>query len=243
MEITFNPSIPLPIIIPNKDTTFVDKIGIPVIVPEGYTTVYYTVDGSEPFIGATCLFSSDTFSYTTDSSITLRAITGKKLNVLEWEKGEEMQVKFQRIAPTPMSNVWGNYLVDTLYLIQNGEFAFLDSVGIIIHHSNLNDFIFYTTDGTVPDSSSFLYTGPFKIYKTSTIKTIAFGRNSIPSEVSEREYLITHSVGINKVMPSIKSKTINSNEFSYSVNGKKLRSLKQKAKAVYIKPKKKIVKY
>lgn len=241
LEVTFNPSIPQPIILPSKDTTFVNEISISVIVPEGYTTVFYTVDGSEPDVGPAFLFSIDTSTYSMDSSITLRAITGKKINSLEWEKGRETVVKFQRIAPTPWSDHFGDFILDESYIKQNGKNAYFDSLEVIIFSINKNDYIYFTTDGTTPDSNSTLYTEPFKIYKTSNIKVRAYRHNSIPSDISEREYIITSSVGIKKVIPNLKNKEVSLIRESYSINGKKLKSLDKKASAIYLRPNNKIM--
>lgn len=44
---------------------------------------------------------------------------------------------------------------------------------------------YYTTDGTTPDAKSLLYTTPFTISETTTVKTISYLPDMTPSEVSE----------------------------------------------------------
>lgn len=49
--------------------------------------------------------------------------------------------------------------------------------------------IYYTTDGTTPDSSKELYDGPIKVNKTLTIKAIAYSINAIKSPVLSKKYI------------------------------------------------------
>ena len=42
-----------------------------------------------------------------------------------------------------------------------------------------NALLYYTTDGSRPDNSSNLYTGPFNISSTSVVKAVAYSTNSL----------------------------------------------------------------
>lgn len=57
---------------------------------------------------------------------------------------------------------------------------------------NANASIYYTTDGTVPTDSSTLYTGPFQVATTSTIKAIAMLENYANSDVTTLDVTITY---------------------------------------------------
>ena len=63
-----------------------------------------------------------------------------------------------------------------------------------------NALLYYTTDGSRPDNSSNLYTGPFNISSTSVVKAVAYSTNSLvpPSFIDYHTFFIndTHTVPI-----------------------------------------------
>src|SRR5204863_1995390 len=54
--------------------------------------------------------------------------------------------------------------------------------------------IFYTTDGTIPSTASTLYTAPFTISSTSTVKAVAVGSGLVASTVSSETYTLINQV-------------------------------------------------
>jgi hypothetical protein len=68
------------------------------------------------------------------------------------------------------------------------------SLQITITDSTPNAQIFYTTDGTAPSTASTLYTGPFTISSTQTIKAVAVGNGLVASTVSSETYTLVNQV-------------------------------------------------
>jgi uncharacterized repeat protein (TIGR03806 family) len=51
--------------------------------------------------------------------------------------------------------------------------AFSQSISVTLQHPDTNVVLFYTTDGTVPTTNSFLYSGPFLLTNSTSLATIA----------------------------------------------------------------------
>jgi Chitobiase/beta-hexosaminidase C-terminal domain/Legume lectin domain len=71
---------------------------------------------------------------------------------------------------------------------------FHPSITVTITDSTPNAQIFYTTDGSTPSTSSTLYTAPFTISTTATVKAIATGTNILASTVSSQTYTLITQV-------------------------------------------------
>jgi Chitobiase/beta-hexosaminidase C-terminal domain/Legume lectin domain/Fn3 associated len=71
---------------------------------------------------------------------------------------------------------------------------FHPSIQITITDSTPNAKIFYTTDGTTPSTASTLYTAPFTISTSSTVKAIAAGSGLLASTVSSETYTLINQV-------------------------------------------------
>src|SRR6266481_4401941 len=54
--------------------------------------------------------------------------------------------------------------------------------------------IFYTTDGTTPSTASSVYTGPFTLSSTATVKAVAAGSGLVASTVSSETYTLINQV-------------------------------------------------
>lgn len=54
--------------------------------------------------------------------------------------------------------------------------------------------VYYSLDGSDPNSQSILYTGPFQISDTSVVRAIAFQAGCDPSPISARSFLTTDSI-------------------------------------------------
>ena len=65
-----------------------------------------------------------------------------------------------------------------------------DSVTVSIKAGE-GSYIYYTLDGTDPTWNSQLYSEPFKLYETTTVKAIAYDDEGNPSQVTEAVYTIT----------------------------------------------------
>jgi len=71
---------------------------------------------------------------------------------------------------------------------------FHNSLQISMTDSTPGAQIFYTTDGTTPSTASSLYTGPFAISKTQTIKAMAAGSGLLASGVDSETYTLVNQV-------------------------------------------------
>jgi hypothetical protein len=60
-----------------------------------------------------------------------------------------------------------------------------------ITSTTLNTTIYYTTDGSSPTTNSPLYTEPFQINNTTTIKTLATKSGLTDSEITTKDYTRT----------------------------------------------------
>lgn len=58
--------------------------------------------------------------------------------------------------------------------------------------------IYYTTDGSIPDETSFLYSGPLSLASTTAVKVIAYCDGKVSSAVKSYSYIINenHSVAV-----------------------------------------------
>ena len=66
---------------------------------------------------------------------------------------------------------------------------FQDSLEVALEMNFKNINIFYTTDGSIPDTNSIVYTEPFTIFKTSKINAIAHKAGWQTSTVAERQFV------------------------------------------------------
>lgn len=74
-------------------------------------------------------------------------------------------------------------------LIVSERDLFQDSLEVALKMNFNNVSIYYTTDGTLPDSTATLYTAPFSISKTSKVSAIAQKEGWQSSEVIERQFV------------------------------------------------------
>ena len=71
-------------------------------------------------------------------------------------------------------------------IIKSRYSIFTDDATILLYNELKKGDIYYTTDGTIPDKKAQLYTKPFKITETATIKSITVYENDLKSAVSEK---------------------------------------------------------
>jgi Legume lectin domain/Chitobiase/beta-hexosaminidase C-terminal domain len=71
---------------------------------------------------------------------------------------------------------------------------FHPSIQVTITDSTPNAQIFYTTDGSMPSTGSTLYTGPFTVTNTQTIKAMATGSGLVASTVASETYTLVNQV-------------------------------------------------
>ena len=71
---------------------------------------------------------------------------------------------------------------------------FHPSLQVSITDSTTNAQIFYTTDGSTPSTASSVYTGPFTISNTTTVKAMAAGSGLLASTISNETYTLINQV-------------------------------------------------
>jgi Bacterial lectin/Chitobiase/beta-hexosaminidase C-terminal domain len=69
--------------------------------------------------------------------------------------------------------------------------SYLGGITVTITTSTPNAAIYYTTDGSVPSTSSNLYTAPFSLGVTSTVNAIAIATGLIQSNVASAAYVLS----------------------------------------------------
>lgn len=70
-------------------------------------------------------------------------------------------------------------------VIDTEDKIFVDTATVSLNLNFKNVDIYYTIDGTDPDSTSFLYNGPITIKETSEIRAISMKKDWLPSEVTD----------------------------------------------------------
>ena len=141
-------------------------------------TIYYTTDGTEPSAESGTLYTDEFTLYATGDDVTLKAIA---------VKGEE--------ASEVVSYTYKTYL-SVLISAENGSEGSKVTLATKVPVASPVE-IRYTTDGTTTSESSTLYTAPFTITETTTIKARVYGVKNI--QTLDNESVIDTSTAINTV--------------------------------------------
>ena len=131
--------------------------------------IFYTLDGSTPTSGSTRYTAP--FTVSLNSGNTIQTV---KVKLIDYglEISDSATYKLGVIAPT-ISPAGGLYYT---------------GVTVTINGHQGND-VYYTLDGSTPTSASTLYTAPFIVTSTSTVKAVAYDGTSY-SDVVEETYTI-----------------------------------------------------
>ena len=103
------------------------------------------------------------------------------------------------------NNGIASYLFETPKQVMPVEFnpaagTYYDKVDVTLSTPTPNSTIFYTLDGSVPDSSTAsLYTSPITINDTTTIKAIAYSSNMVVSDITEAAYTIIPVIDVKDI--------------------------------------------
>lgn len=163
----------------------------------GLSAIYYTTDGSIPSNSSTVY----TTPITVASSETIKAIAydgaGNASGVASFT------YIIDSTAPTTPTAAPGSGLYNST---QNVTLSSSDSGG-----SGLKD-IYYTTDGSTPDNTSAVYSGPINVSANETIKAIAYDNAGNSSSVATFTYVI------DTVAPSTPVATPSSGSYNSSQN-------------------------
>ena len=141
-------------------------------------TIYYTTDGTEPSAESGTLYTDEFTLYATGDDVTLKAIAVKD------DKASEV-----------VSYTYKTYL-SVLISAENGSEGSKVTLATKVPVASPVE-IRYTTDGTTTSESSTLYTAPFTITETTTIKARVYGVKNI--QTLDNESVIDTSTDINTV--------------------------------------------
>lgn len=141
-------------------------------------TIYYTTDGSDPneesevYTGVITLSGNGTY-------ITVKAVAYKDGMMNSSISSQEYEIVNQTLEPVVYSPLAGTYSGP-----QN----------ITLLNSNPEATIYYTLDGSYPDTSSNIYTGEIVVDDVTTIRSFAVNENYNASNTSTAYYTISSAV-------------------------------------------------
>ena len=142
-------------------------------------TIYYTTDGTEPSAESGTLYTDEFTLYATGDDVTLKAIAVKG------DKASEVA-----------SNTYKTYF-SVLISAKDGSDGSKTVTLATEVPAAATAKIHYTTDGTTTSESSTLYTAPFTITETTTIKARVYGVKNV--RTLDNESVIDTSTAINTV--------------------------------------------
>lgn len=131
-------------------------------------TIYYTLDGSEPTTNETdtCFVYREPFELDTDTTIkALAYVPSYKFTVVETK-----DLRFKARQPT-------------IAVDGRQQFFLSNSLAEIACPEEPNAKIYYTLNGEEPTTESALFTEPFAISQTTTVKAIVIRENGVASDV------------------------------------------------------------
>ena len=148
------------------------------ITGPGGSTIYYTTDGSTPTRSSSSIASGGTISVAT--SQTVKAIS----SISNFADSQVTGATYVIQVATPLISPNG------------GSFNLPQTVTLSDSDSGLSGFaMYYTTDGSTPTISSTLYTVPFIIKTSSTVKAIAVATSHGNSAVASAAFTIVGGGG------------------------------------------------
>jgi len=150
-----------PEILPSSGTYTIPQL-VTIICTTPGATIFYSLDSSEPN-EASSLYTEP---YTVSTSCTLKARAYKQGYNPSLVVSRDYTINFETLTmPT--------------FDVPEGSYNAIQTVSI--HHALEGVSIRYTTNGTVPNESSSLYTGPLTISETTILGAMAFKPNFLSS--------------------------------------------------------------
>jgi hypothetical protein len=205
-------TLPMPRAIP-ADTTFVGELKINIVIPES-CYVYYTLDGTIPSEKNGFYYVSQ-FEVTINKPTILKAVSIYKYNLQDTILNSSiLVVNYQQ-------------KLSSVYEFNNPIF-FVDSIKVVLLQPQ-NATIYFTMDGTIPDSTSDIFTKPIIIYKTTTFKAFARKDGYIDCSVKTITFRKYAESIIDRKKANVKRITNNNNSY-FTASGRKVERFYQNKK-------------
>lgn len=85
------------------------------------------------------------------------------------------------------TNCYAGYAQKPIFLTESGMYN--DPVSVVIESVEQDAQIYYSLDGSIPDSNDYLYTGPFVLDTTATVSAVCFLGDFLPSPVEKNTFM------------------------------------------------------
>jgi hypothetical protein len=166
--------LPAPVCSVPYDTIFRGELVDTLWCPHDSAYVYFTTDGSAPH--TMCAFFTPGYKWVFrfDSTATVKAFSWWRKGSGEVLTSDTISVTYTKKLHIPQNDPWSLF--------------FTDSVFVMLMSPENGSTIFYTLDGSEPDSTSAVYTIRILIKKTTTIKFMATKPKRAPSDIVTRVY-------------------------------------------------------
>jgi uncharacterized repeat protein (TIGR03806 family) len=162
------PTVTTPAIIPSG-ALFTNSISITITDATPGAVIYYTLDDSTPATNS--LLYSGPFSISNSLTVQAGAFLAGAIN------SSVASATFTSYVPT----------VATPVIVPNGA-LFTNSISITLTDAAPGAAIYYTQDGSTPATNSLLYSGPFSISNSLTVRAGAFLTGEINSSVASATF-------------------------------------------------------
>lgn len=197
-------------------------------IPPTTPPTTYTVTFEKSHADATGVMPSQTFTEGIAQSLTPNSFTRTGYNFSHWNTQAEGLgtsysdgANFTATDNTILYAIWKSKPKTTTPTI-----TFNDSGNNIRISADSGATIYYTTDGSVPTSSSIKYTGEFTLTENKTIKAIATKTGYLDSDVTSKDFIYTVTVdsastgstGTEKITNAISSLSVGSGVIIVSGN-------------------------
>jgi hypothetical protein len=171
---TQNPgqAVVAPVFTPVTGTSFASKLSVSITDATPGATIYYTMDGSVPSTSSTVY----------SGPITLGATT--TVNAIAAETGyttSTMASAVYTYAPVTVAT--------PVFAPVTGT-SFSSTLSVSITDATAGATIYYTTDGSVPSTSSTVYAGPITLSATTTVNAIAAAPGDTTSAMASATYTL-----------------------------------------------------
>lgn len=138
-------------------------------------TIYYTTDGTEPDTGST-MYDGETIFLGGGKTHTIKAILVSEYGVISDCVTAVYEIEVQKPSPPEVYPLSGEYTAPELIEIEVEDY----------------ERVYYTTDGSVPTTSSYRYNGSLMMNSGYTLyRFIKVDEDGIASDYTEREYIVT----------------------------------------------------